>query len=104
MAPWIVAFVAGFALHTEAVNLPLGDISYTSRFHAPVPAGFDPDERVRLHLAYVLERLRAAPTDGLWPFQRVARRRQLDRLEAYLDRGVFPRNDDHPDAMRPTFI
>jgi hypothetical protein len=91
-------------LRSDAINLILGDESFTRRFHRPVPPDFDPDARIRLHLEYVLARLRARPDHGLTPSLRAARRRNLDRLAAYVARGEFPRNDDHPDPMRPTFI
>jgi hypothetical protein len=101
------AFAAGAPvapLHSDAINLILGDESFTRRFHRPVPPGFDPNVRVRVHLEYVLEHLRARPSHELAPALRAARRRNLGRLAAYIARGEFPRNDDHPDPMRPTFI
>jgi hypothetical protein len=91
-------------LRSDAINLILGDESFTQRFHRPVPPGFDTDVRVRLHLEDVLARLHGRPSHELAPALRAARRRNLDRLAAYLARGEFPRNDDHPDPMRPTFI
>ncbi|MFY0565686.1 hypothetical protein ACN28E_17835 [Archangium lansingense] len=42
--------------------------------------------------------------EHLSPELRAARKMNLDRLEAYIQRGLFPQNDDHPDARRPTFI
>jgi hypothetical protein len=91
-------------LHSDSVNLVLGDESFQARFGRP-PAADDPEQlRLQVHLHYVLERLRRRSTAGLSPAAREARHRNLERLEAYLRRGEFPRNDGHPDARRPTFI
>lgn len=89
---------------SEPVNAVLGDASFVARFgHAPGP---DADEAVRLrtHLAYVEQLLRARPTDHLSPALRAARARNLDRLHAYWTAGRFPRNYDAPGERQPTFI
>ena len=88
----------------HGVNLLIGDESYVKRFGHPVPAGEDEELRVRVHLEYVLERLRQHPPARLTPAEREARRRTLDHLEAYVRRGEFPHNHDHPEERRPTFI
>ncbi|MCY1083599.1 hypothetical protein [Archangium lansingense] len=91
-------------LHTDSVSLVIGDKSFQARFGRPATVHDDEALRVRVHLEYVLELLRQRPTEHLSPDARAARTRNLDRLEAYIRRGEFPRNDDHPDARRPTFI
>lgn len=91
-------------LHTDSINLVLGDESFVARFgRLPTPAD-DEDLRIRVHLEYVLESLRRRSTAGLSPEARAARARSLERLAAYIQRGEFPRDDEHPDARRPTFI
>ena len=65
---------------TEPVNAVLGDASYIARFgHRPSP-GASETVRLRTHLAYVEQLLRARSTDHLTPEQRAARTRHLDRL------------------------
>ncbi|WNG53379.1 hypothetical protein F0U59_00230 [Archangium gephyra] len=91
-------------LHTDTINLILGDESFQQRFGRPPSVEDEEELRIRVHLEYVLERLRRRSTAELSPAAREARARSLERLEAYLQRGEFPRNDGHPDARRPTFI
>ncbi|MBN8228750.1 hypothetical protein JYK02_14675 [Corallococcus macrosporus] len=91
-------------LHTDGVNLVLGDASFQARFGRLPTAQDDEDLRIRVHLEYVLTLLRQRRTDGLSASVLAARTRQLERLEAYVRAGRFPRNDGHPDARRPTFI
>lgn len=107
---WMVGLVAcgnppaPAPLHTDSVNLILGDESFEARFGRPPTADVDEDLRIRVHLEYVLELLRQRSTAHLSPAAREARSRNLERLADYIRRGEFPRNDDHPDARRPTFI
>ncbi|MDI1435949.1 hypothetical protein [Polyangium sorediatum] len=91
-------------LHSNAINLVIGDESFVRTHGRPVPPGLDEDERIRIHLRYVEELLRRGPVEALAPALRAARARNLDRLSDYIRRGEFPRNDDHPDPRRPTFI
>jgi hypothetical protein len=103
----VVVFV-GVALRgaprpaVSTVNPLIGDASWIAAHGRPPGPDDDDRERVRVHLAYVerLLRARPAPSPGL----EAARTRTLDHLAAYHARGVFPWNDDHPDARRPTFI
>ncbi len=90
-------------LHTDSVNLLLGDESFRARF-GRAPAVGEEQLRIQVHLEYVLERLRRRSTAELSPAARAARNRNLERLADYIRRGEFPRNDGHPDARRPTFI
>ena len=88
----------------DSVNLVLGDASFQARF-GRAPTAHDPEVlRIRVHLEYVLELLRQRSTAHRSAAERAARARNLERLAAYARAGVFPRNDDHPDARRPTFI
>lgn len=68
------------------------------------PQTLDEDERIAVHLAYVEGLLRAEEVTGLSPELREARAQNLSRLRAYLEARRFPRNDDHPDRRRPTFV
>ncbi|MBN9687439.1 MULTISPECIES: hypothetical protein [unclassified Corallococcus] len=91
-------------VHTDAVNLILGDASFQARFGRLPTEEDDEDLRIRVHLEHVLGLLRQRRPEGLSATALAARTHQLERLEAYIRRGEFPRNDGHPDARRPTFI
>jgi hypothetical protein len=90
--------------HRHAINAVLGDASYVARFGSLPPPGTDPDVRVRTHLQFVHAILSARDPATQTPDLRQARRRNLDRLQRYIDGGVFPRNDSYPTENRPTFI
>lgn len=87
----------------DEINIIIGNRALEETHGWPLPASLDVNESIRTHLLYVERRLRAMPTDHLSPRAREARLRNLDRLREYAHRGVFPRNDDHPER-RPTFI
>lgn len=59
---------------------------------------------VKSHFRSVLWLLRQRRPPHLDPAQKVARRLLLDELEAYAERGVFPKNRNFPGERRPTFI
>jgi hypothetical protein len=94
-------------LHTRGVNIHLGDLSAVAGYVAPLD-GLSPleaeRERVRGHLRFAADLLAAKDTSS-WPAdRRAARTRNLERLRAYAAAGEFPNNDDHADALRPTFV
>lgn len=60
------------------------------------------DFRVRAHLRRTERSLREADTDHLTDADRQRRRRHLDRLRAYWQRGEFPRNPT--DTRTPYFV
>ena len=87
-------------LHTAGINLYAGDLSANLGY----VHGNTEDDRIRGHLMFAHDVLAAADTSALSPELRAARARNLDRLVRYARAGQFPRNDDHPDALRPTFV
>lgn len=94
-------------VHSKGVNLYVGDFSAVFGY-VPKAAGMDPVEaeraRVRGHLLFAHDILAAVDTSG-WPAERrLARARNLERLQAYALAGEFPHNDDHADVFRPTFV
>jgi hypothetical protein len=60
--------------------------------------------RIQRHLEAVEQRLRAADTSHLSPEQQRERARNLDRLRAYWQAGVFPRNHAFLGERVPYFI
>lgn len=92
-------------LHSPGVNLVAGDLSALAGYvPAGLPAALDERARVQGHLRFAHDLLARVDTSG-WPIAlRAARARNLGRLARYADAGVFPYNDDHPDAHRPTFV
>ena len=94
------ALVVVAALHTTGINLHVGDLSAQLGY----VDGESERDRIRGHLLFAHDLLAAADTSGLSPALRAARAKNLDVLARYARAGQFPRNDDHPDALRPTFV
>jgi hypothetical protein len=88
------------ALHTSGINIEVGDLSAQLGY----VDGTTETDRIRGHLRFAHDVLAAADTSGLTPALRGARAKNLERLATYARAGQFPRNDDHPDALRPTFV
>jgi hypothetical protein len=87
------------------INAVIGDASFAHVFgDADLAASAGEDLRIAVHLAYV-ERLLQQREVSAWPAE-LQRERQanLERLHAYRERAVFPRNHDHPEQRRPCFI
>jgi hypothetical protein len=104
----LVALLACAAIATVArastpINAVIGDRSWIARYGCAPTTGADEDLRIRVHLEYVLERLRAAPVEHLSDDARRARARCLDALEEYVGAGIFPRNRAYR-GRRPCFI
>lgn len=98
------AAVAASRLDAPApVNAALGDESWRAAFDADPGPDADASDRIRVHLAYVEARLRARDVSHLAPAQRLARIRNLDRLHAYWNAGLFPEGDVEG-ARRPRFV
>src|SRR5262249_1477742 len=93
-----------WGLPVQGINLVLGDAALIEAYGWPLPNKLDEDERIRVHLRYAERLLRGRDVSGLPPTLRVARERNLNRLREDILRGEFPRNDNHPDLRRPTFI
>jgi hypothetical protein len=94
-------------VHSRGVNLYVGDFSAVVGY-VPSVDGLDPAAaeraRVRGHLLFAHDVLAAVDTSG-WPAdRRIARARNLLRLQVYAISGAFPHNDDHADVFRPTFV
>ncbi len=98
---------ASAAREASAINAVMGDLSaFLGYVDVPSDVGGEPLEtaRIRGHLEMVHDVLAAVDTRA-WPLPlRSARARNLERLRAYAAASEFPRNDDHPDARRPTFV
>jgi len=94
-------------LHTTGINLYIGDLGAVAGY-VPSLDGLSvaeaERERIRGHLRFAHDLLAAADTSAWSTDRRAARARNLDRLRIYADAGAFPHNDDHPDALRPTFV
>jgi hypothetical protein len=83
------------------INLYVGDVSAALGY---VSDPTSEQARIRGHLMFAHDVLAAADMSKLSPELRAARATNLDRLRRYALAGQFPRNDDHPDPMRPTFV
>ncbi|MBF9237577.1 lipoprotein [Hymenobacter sp. BT683] len=92
------------SLATDQVNAVIGNASYVAAT-GQLPTTSTPDEaRVQAHLAYAERLLRQKSTTGLSPTLAQRRANLLDKLHAYWQAGVFPRNHDYPSERRPCFI
>lgn len=87
----------------DAINPVIGDISYIEAFGERPEGSVDEEVRIRTHLEYVEERLRAKDVSGLSPELREKRSELLDMLREYRKAGEFPSNFDH-EARTPCFI
>ncbi len=100
LATLVVILLLGVGTTADAdpINAIVGDRS------APTAIA-DDTTRIRTHLTYVLELLRASDTSRLAPPQRVRRRAALASLASYIEAGAFPRRtSDSYDGRRPRFI
>ncbi len=88
----------------STINAVLGDTSFLHTFGVPPPLGTDERLRIRTHLAYVEQLLRAAPLQHLASEQQQKRAFLLDKLHEYWQRGRFPKNTAFPHELRPCFI
>ena len=87
----------------DPINPVIGDESFRHTFDRS-PTADDADLlRIRTHLAYVEQLLRAVDDSPLPADLRTARRRNLDLLRRYWEAALFPAGED-PDRRRPTFI
>jgi hypothetical protein len=65
----------------------------------------DPEvQRLQRHFATVERELLARDVSHLSPLERAARARHIERLRAYAQAGVFPKNTDFPGRRVPYFI
>ncbi|MEZ4777049.1 MAG: hypothetical protein R3D00_27990 [Bacteroidia bacterium] len=89
---------------SQMVNPVIGDISYESKFGHKPDATTDNDLRIRTHLEYVENLLRARDVSDLSVELKSKRNHLLDLLHDYWTKGVFPKNYDYPDQRKPCFI
>uniref|UniRef100_A0A0G4IEA9 Uncharacterized protein n=1 Tax=Chromera velia CCMP2878 TaxID=1169474 RepID=A0A0G4IEA9_9ALVE len=90
---------------SDEINSVLGDASFLQKF-GRAPRAEDAEVlRIRTHLQYVTERLKKSPEDGsrLSTDQLGKRQAMIKHLEAYTERGFFPRNTEMP-KRNPIFI
>lgn len=91
------------AMPANTVNALIGDISFVERYGSKPTVLTDYDLRIKIHLEYVEEKLRAKDVSGLTEAQRLKRQRMLALLQEYRMAGRFPRNYDYKEN-RPCFI
>jgi hypothetical protein len=89
---------------SQMVNPLLGDISYESKFGHKPDATTDNNLRIRTHLEYVENLLRNKDVSNLSADLKTKRNHLLDLLHNYWTNGIFPKNYDYPDQLKPCFI
>ena len=99
----LVVLLAMARAEADPINAVIGDASWLTRFGSEPEPDADETLRIRTHLAFVLDRLRAR--DPVEPAAARRRHRALEALERYIARGVFPhRGVDLYPGRRPRFI
>lgn len=89
---------------TKVINELIGDESYASAF-GRLPDNTAPEDlRIKTHLAYVEQLLRAKPTHHLTATEQANRNKILDHLHEYMLAGDFPKNYDIAGERRPCFL
>ena len=89
---FVLLFLGSSVAFAEPVNAVVGDVSWELEHgEAPVEGESPEVDRIRTHLLYVADVLRARSDEELDATQRERRRQLLDALEDYARRGVFPR-------------
>jgi len=90
----------GGVVHADPINALLGDASWPGASERT-----DEVARIRTHLRYVADRLRARDVSALTEAARANRRASLAALDGYITRGEFPRRTaDRFAGRRPRFI
>ena len=87
-----------------ATALLLTAIAPSSPAAIPLGAEEADQRRIRAHLLRVEQELLASDTSGLPPESAAQRARNIERLRAYRQAGVFPRNDRHAGRRMPCLL
>lgn len=88
----------------STINPIVGDASWVMA-HGVQPNGSESEtERIRTHLQYAEQLLRAAEVSDLNAEQRQKRNHLLDLLAHYHRRGLFPKNTRYEGGRRPCFV
>ena len=88
----------------HVINPIIGDIRYTEKY-GDVPDQFtDETLRIKAHLEYVENLLRAKDISGLSHALKAKRENLLDLLHQYWTAAVFPKNYDYSNERKPCFI
>lgn len=87
---------------TQSIDRIIGAGGFNVIF--PIRSGPGQIEQITARLAYIEHLLRSRDVSA-WPAPlRAERARNIDRLREYRLRGIYPRNEDHPDKPLPCFI
>ncbi len=93
-----------FGQQLQTINPVIGDESYLVKYGTKPTPECDETDRIRTHLSYVEEQLRASDVSGLTAEQVEKRTKILDHLHDYWQRGQFPVNSKYENQRRPCFI
>jgi len=88
---------------TQPINPVLGDASFIETFGTAPTTETGNTLRIKTHLQYVENLLRAVCTDNLTTEQKASRENMLDLLHEYWTAEVFPLNYDYAER-KPCFI
>lgn len=93
-----------FGQQLQTINPVIGDISFVSKYGTQPVSGDNETDRIKTHLAYVEELLRATDVSALTAEQQAKRIAILDHLQDYWQREQFPLNTAYPNERKPCFI
>lgn len=104
VALFLVVTSSLFAQTVAPINPVIGDASFVAKYGTPPVSGDNETDRIKTHLAYVEERLRATDVSVLPAEQQAKRIEILDHLHTYWQREQFPINTAYPNERKPCFI
>lgn len=104
VATIIVGYHKPLVDKSQMVNPILGDTSFEIKFGHKPNATTDNILRIKTHLEYAENLLRQKEVSYLSPELQNKRKRLLDLLHAYWNKGIFPKNYDYADQRKPCFI
>ncbi|MBI3240477.1 MAG: hypothetical protein HYZ43_16795 [Flavobacteriia bacterium] len=93
-----------FAQTIDSINPVIGDLSFVTRYGSQPSLTDNETDRIKTHLAYVEEQLRATDVSALTVEQQAKRTEILDHLHTYWQREQFPINTAYPNERKPCFI
>lgn len=93
-----------FGQTSATINPVIGDISFVVKYGEKPAPDCDEKDRIKTHLSYVEEQLRASDVSDLTAEQQAKRTEVLDLLRSYWQREQFPVNTAYPNQRKPCFI
>ena len=104
VASFLVVTSSLFAQTVAPINPVIGDASFVAKYGTQPVLGDNETDRIKTHLEYVEEQLRATDVSAFTAEQQAKRTGILDHLQTYWQREQFPINTAYPNERKPCFI